>query len=78
MFGAVAAGAAAGGYDNIVDAASHMARLAPDTYQPNPAAHAVYQRLHTEYMKLHDYFGRGQNDVMKTLKAIRDETFQRP
>jgi L-ribulokinase len=74
MFGAVAAGAAAGGYDNIVDAAAHMARLAPDTYQPNPASHAVYERLHAEYMKLHDYFGRGQNDVMKTLKAIRDES----
>ena len=77
MFGAVAAGAAAGGYDNIVDAAAQMASLAPVTYQPNPAAHAVYQRLHAEYMRLHDYFGRGQNDVMKTLKAIRDETLMR-
>jgi L-ribulokinase len=74
MFGAVAAGAAAGGYDTIVAAAAQMARLAPEVYQPNPTAHAVYQRLHAEYMRLHDYFGRGQNDVMKTLKAIRDET----
>jgi L-ribulokinase len=73
MFGAVAAGAAAGGYDTIVDAASHMASLAPVVYTPNPAAHAVYIRLHAEYMRLHDYFGRGENNVMKTLRAIRDE-----
>jgi L-ribulokinase len=73
MFGAVAAGAAAGGYDSIVDAAAYMAHLAPVTYRPNPTAHATYQRLHAEYMRLHDYFGRGENDVMKRLKAIRDE-----
>ena len=36
MFGAVAAGAAAGGYDNIVDAAAHMASLAPVTYHAEP------------------------------------------
>src|SRR6202011_1915068 len=70
MFGAVAAGAAAGGYDNIVDAAAHMAHLAPTVYQPDPAAHAIYKRLHAEYTLLHDYFGRGANDVMKRLKKI--------
>ena len=73
MFGALAAGAAAGGYDDIVEAARRMARLKPEVFRPNPEAQAVYQRLYAEYQRLHDYFGRGENMVMKTLKAIRDE-----
>jgi L-ribulokinase len=76
MFGAVAAGAAAGGYDDIVQAAASMARLKPEVYRPDPAAHAVYDRLYAEYRRLHDYFGRGENSVMKTLKAIRDEALE--
>ena len=67
MFAAVAAGQAAGGYDNIYDAARNMARLRDEVYHPNPAAHAIYNRLFAEYLQLHDYFGRGTNDVMKRL-----------
>ncbi len=73
MFGAVAAGSAAGGYDDIVEAARHMAHLKDQVFIPNPDAHAVYERLYAEYVRLHDYFGRGENDVMKRLLAIRDE-----
>ena len=29
--------------------------------------------LYREYVTLHDYFGRGANDVMKRLKALRAE-----
>lgn len=71
MFGAVAAGRAAGGYDTIVEAAAHMAHLKEETYVPNPAHRAAYDELFAEYRVLHDYFGRGENDVMKRLKAIR-------
>ncbi len=71
MHGAVAAGAAAGGYDSIVDAARHMARLREECYAPVPEHRAVYDRLYAEYVTLHDYFGRGGNDVMKRLKAIK-------
>jgi L-ribulokinase len=71
MFGAVAAGAAAGGYDSIVDASRAMARLADTVYRPDPAAHAVYDRLYAEYVRLHDLFGRGGDDVMKNLRSIR-------
>jgi L-ribulokinase len=75
MFGAVAAGSAAGGYDSIYSAADKMARLREnEIYQPNPAAHAVYNHLFAEYQQLHDYFGRGPNDVMKRLKALKAET----
>jgi L-ribulokinase len=72
MFGAVAAGKAAGGYDTIFEAARHMARLKDEVYRPNLEAKKVYDQLYAEYVRLHDYFGRGENNVMKTLKAIRD------
>jgi L-ribulokinase len=77
MFGALAAGAANGGYDDIVAAARQMARLNPKVFRPDPVAHAVYQQLYAEYTRLHDYFGRGENDVMKTLKGIRDAAIGR-
>jgi|SRR5581483_2495195 L-ribulokinase len=73
MFGAVAAGAAAGGYDSIFDAARKMARLKKETYTPNPSAQKVYNALYADYVTLHDYFGRGTNDVMKRLKRLRVE-----
>jgi L-ribulokinase len=71
MFGAVAAGAAEGGYDTIVEAAERMARLKDESFRPDPASRAVYDELYAEYRRLHDYFGRGENDVMKSLRTIR-------
>ncbi len=71
MWAAVAAGAANGGYDNIEDATAAMAKLRDEHYVPDPAAAAVYDELYAEYKTLHDYFGRGANDAMKRLRAIR-------
>ncbi len=76
MFGAVAAGKAAGGYASIQDASKAMARLRDEVYKPDPKRHAVYDRLFSEYVTLHDYFGRGANDVMKRLKALKSEVLQ--
>jgi L-ribulokinase len=73
MFGAVAAGRAAGGYDTIFEASQSMAQRKDETYQPVPENQAVYQKLYEEYKLLHDTFGRGENNVMKRLKAIRAE-----
>ena len=73
MFGAVAAGSRAGGYDSIFEAARHMARLKDEAYRPIPENQKIYDRLFAEYLRLHDYFGRGENNVMKTLKQIRNE-----
>jgi L-ribulokinase len=73
MFGAVAAGAAAGGYDSILDAAQKMARLKQQTFKPRPPAQKVYDQLYQDYLGLHDYFGRGGNDVMKRLKHLKTE-----
>ena len=50
-----------------------MARLQDVVYRPVAAHQSVYDRLYAEYVRLHDYFGRGENDVMKRLKALRAE-----
>lgn len=69
MFGAVAAGSTAGGYDSIFDAARHMARLKDERFTPVEANRKVYERLYQEYLTLYDYFGRGDNPVMKVLRG---------
>jgi len=73
MHGAVAAGAKAGGYDTIQQAAAKMAHLKDEKYVPIPEHKRVYDQLYAEYVTLHDYFGRGANDVMKRLKRIKAE-----
>jgi len=73
MFGALAAGKAAGGYDTIQEASAAMAGLRDEVFTPIPAHTAVYDKLYAEYVTLHDTFGRGANDVMKRLKALRAE-----
>lgn len=71
VFAAVAVGAANGGYDSLQDAAEKMAHVRDEKVTPIPANQAVYEKLYAEYKKLHDYFGRGENDVMKRLKALK-------
>jgi L-ribulokinase len=71
MHGAVAAGAAAGGYETIFEAAKHMAHVQRKSYRPNAQRHESYDELFKEYKTLHDYFGRGANDVMKRLKELK-------
>jgi len=72
MFGAVAAGSARGGYDTIQDAAREMGGTLDIVYEPVPEHRAVYEQLYAEYERLHDLFGRGEEDMMKRLKAIRN------
>ncbi len=73
IFASVAAGKAAGGYDDVFEAARDMGKVKDLTYQPIPENVAVYNKLYDEYHILHDWFGRGGNDVMKRLKALRKE-----
>ena len=73
MFGAVAAGEEMGGYDTIFDAARNMAKIKQESFIPNRENHEVYERIYAEYNRLHDYFGRGENEVMKRLKRIKIE-----
>ena len=74
MSAAVAAGADAGGYDSIVEASRRMSHLSEQAYEPNEANHAIYSDLYGQYLVLHDLFGRHGDDVMKSLKRIRDRT----
>lgn len=62
--------AAAAGLD-IYSCMESMSRLSDTVYHPNPEASAVYDKLYGEYVTLHDYFGRGGNNVMKRLKEIK-------
>ncbi len=71
IFGAVAAGKAAGGYNDVFTAARDMGKVKDTVYRPIAENAKMYDKLFAEYRVLHDYFGRGANDVMKRLKAIK-------
>jgi L-ribulokinase len=66
MFGAVAGGAHA----TIDDASRAMARLSGTRFVPQPEHRATYDALYGEYLRLHDLFGRGGDDVMRRLKSL--------
>jgi L-ribulokinase len=67
---AIHAAVAAGLYPDVPAAAARMGRAKPAVYQPDEAAAGVYDALFAEYTTLHDYFGRGANDVMHRLRRI--------
>jgi L-ribulokinase len=71
---AIHAAVAAGAYPDVPAAAQAMGIKHDDVYQPDPAAADVYDELYAEYVRLHDYFGRGGNEVMHRLRALRDRT----
>ncbi len=76
LFGAVAAGKERGGYDTIEEASEHMSRLQDKVYIPNADNVQRYEDLFQEYKTLHDYFGRGGNNVMKRLKSIKNNAIK--
>ena len=45
-----------------------MGKVLDARYDPIPENAAAYDKLFAEYRTLHDYFGRGENDVMKRIK----------
>jgi L-ribulokinase len=69
---AIHAAVAAGAYPDVPAAAKAMGKLHREVYAPDPARAAAYDELYAEYVTLHDYFGRGGNDAMHRLRAIRD------
>lgn len=73
IFAAVAAGKDAGGFADVFDAARRMGKVKEAAYEPVAEHAQVYDRLYAEYKRLHDYFGRGENDVMKRLKALKKQ-----
>ncbi|WP_338401269.1 ribulokinase [Galbitalea soli] len=70
---AIHAAVAAGAYANVREAAAAMGKVNRALYTPNAEAADAYDALYAEYTLLHDYFGRGANEVMHRLKTIKRE-----
>ena len=70
---AIHAAVAAGAYPDVPAAAAAMGRIEKDVYRPDPARADVYDELYAEYVRLHDWFGRGGDDVMRRLQQLRRE-----
>jgi L-ribulokinase len=68
---AIHAAVAAGAYPDVRAAAAAMGRREQAGYVPDPDRAAAYDALYREYVTLHDYFGRGTNDVMRRLREVR-------
>jgi L-ribulokinase len=70
---AIHAAVAAGLYPNVNAAAEKMGKVLKHVYTPNEERAKQYDKLYREYAELHDYFGRGTNNVMKRLKQLKRE-----
>ncbi|WP_447007068.1 ribulokinase [Saccharothrix isguenensis] len=68
---AMHAAVAAKAYEDIHAAAQAMGSVKRGVYLPIPDNVEAYERMFVEYQELHDYFGRGANEVMHRLKARR-------
>jgi len=73
IFAAVAAGKERGGYESVYDAAKAMGKVKDKFFKPIKSNVEAYNKLYAEYSILHDFFGRGGNDVMKRLKKIKED-----
>jgi L-ribulokinase len=70
---AIHAAVAAGAYPDVPSAAAVMGRCQRSVYKPDAERNKAYDALYAEYRTLHDYFGRGTNDVLHRLRRIRNE-----
>lgn len=70
---AIHAAVASGIYPNVNEAANAMGKVNKHVYLPNEERSQQYDLLYREYAQLHDYFGRGANNVMKRLKQMKRE-----
>lgn len=73
IFGALAAGQENGGYDTIYEAAKKLGKTDMKVYHPIEENVKVYSKLYDEYLRLYNYFGKGENQVMKRLRNIRED-----
>ncbi len=68
---AIHAAVAAGVYPDVATAAAAMGGREQGVFAPRPAEVEAYRALYDEYVILHDYFGRGGNEVMRRIGDIR-------
>jgi L-ribulokinase len=69
---AIHAAVAAGAYPDVRTASAAMGKVHARAFKPDPVSADVYDQLYAEYFLLHDYFGRGANEVMHRLRALRN------
>ncbi len=74
---AIHAAVAAGAYPDVHAAAEAMGKVERAVYMPDEARAAAYDALYAEYLGLHDHFGRGGNDVLHRLQALRRDALAR-
>jgi L-ribulokinase len=74
---AIHAAVAASCYPDVASAAEVMGRVDRDQYVPDEARAKVYDELYAEYRALHDYLGRGGNDVLLRLRTVRNAALVR-
>lgn len=70
---AIHAAVAAGAYPDVRAAAAAMGKVDRAVHTPDEGRARAYDGLFAEYTLLHDHFGRGGNDVMRRLRAMRRE-----
>ena len=68
---AIHAAVAAGAYEDVRSASAAMGKVRRSVYTPDETSSLAYDDLYTEYVLLHDHFGRGGNDVMHRLRRLR-------
>lgn len=70
---AICAAVAAGIYPDFISAIDAMHSPVDKKYLPVYENSRCYDALYAEYKLLHDYFGKGGNDVMRRLRALREK-----
>jgi L-ribulokinase len=74
---AMHAAVAAGVHPDIRAAAAAMAKVRRDVYVPDERRADDYDVLYEHYLRLHDHFGRGGDDVMHRLRNVRPRELAR-
>jgi L-ribulokinase len=74
---AMHAAVAAGVHPDIRAAAAAMGKVSRDAYVPDEARADAYDALYEHYVRLHDHFGRGGDDVMHQLRRVRPRELAR-
>jgi L-ribulokinase len=74
---AIFAAVAAGAHPDVTTAARVMGKVRRDVYVPDEQRADAYDALYAEYIALHDHFGRGGDDVLRRLRALRRTAVER-
>jgi L-ribulokinase len=74
---AMHAAVAAGVHPDIRAAAAAMGKVEREAHLPDDARADAYDALYEHYLRLHDHFGRGGDDVMHRLRGARPRELAR-